>query len=101
MDPWNPAVIGPIAGAVMIVGIAFSVAGVMIFRPLTQQLGELLEQMRRDRKKQLDQADLARVAGLMERLSDRMDRIEERQEFTERVLESPDRLERRGSPVSQ
>ncbi len=95
MDPWNPAVIGPIAGAVMIVGIAFSVAGVMIFRPLTQQLGELIQQMRRDRQKRLEEADIARITGLMEQLADRMGRIEERQEFTERVLEAPD--QRRGS----
>ncbi len=95
MDPWNPAVIGPIAGAVMIVGIAFSVAGVMIFRPLTQQLGELIQQMRRDRQKRLEEADIARITGLMEQLADRMGRIEERQEFTERVLETPD--QRRGS----
>lgn len=95
MDPWNPAVIGPIAGTVMVVGIAFSVAGVLIFRPLTRQLGELLEQMRRDRQKKLEESDIARITGLLERLADRMDRIEERQEFTERVLEAPDK--RRGS----
>jgi hypothetical protein len=88
MGPWDPAVIGPIAGAVMTLGIAFSVAGVMIFRPLTRQLGELLEQMRRDRPQRTELADPARIAELMEGLLDRMERLEARQDFAERVLES-------------
>jgi hypothetical protein len=88
MGPWDPAVIGPIAGAVMTVAIAFSVAGVMIFRPLTRQLGELLEQMRRDRQLRTQGADPARIAELMERILDRVERLEARQEFTEHVLQS-------------
>lgn len=88
MGPWDPAVIGPIAGAVMVMSITAGVAGVMIFRPFTRQLGELLEQMRRDRQQQSERMDATRVAELMESLVDRLDRLEARQEFTEHVVES-------------
>ena len=101
MGPWEPAVIGPISGAVMTVAIALSVAGVMILRPLTRQLGELLEQMRRDRQLRAQAADPERVAELMERILDRVERIEARQEFTEHVLESAGWRGERASAISR
>lgn len=88
MGPWDPAVIGPIVGAVMVFTITAGVASVMILRPLTKQLGQLLEQMRRDRQLGAEQPDPARMAELMERLLDRLERLEARQDFTERVLKS-------------
>ncbi len=88
MGPWDPAVMGPIAGAVMTVAIAGCVAAVMIFRPLTRQLGELLEQMRQDRRQRTALVESGRVAELMEGLLDRMERLEERQDFSERVIEN-------------
>ncbi|UCC74481.1 MAG: hypothetical protein JSV86_07985 [Gemmatimonadota bacterium] len=88
MGPWDPAVIGPIAGAVMVIAITAGVASVAIFRPFTRQLGELLEQMRRDRQQQADQVSPARMTELMESMLDRLERIEARQDFAERVLES-------------
>lgn len=88
MGPWDPAVIGPIAGAIMVMSITAGVAGVLIFRPFTKQLGELLEQMRRDRQQQNESLDATRVAQLMESVVDRLERLEARQEFTEHVVES-------------
>jgi hypothetical protein len=79
---------GPIAGAVMVVAMTAGVASVMIFRPLTKQLGELLDQMRRDRQQKSQVTDSGRVAELMERLLDRMESLEARQDFAERVIES-------------
>ncbi len=87
MGPWDPAVIGPIAGAVMVVAITAGVASVAIFRPLTTQLGQLLEQMRRDRQ-QAGQLDPNRMAEVMETMLDRLERLEARQEFTESVIGS-------------
>ena len=88
MGPWDPAVIGPIAGAVMVMSITAGVAGVMILRPFTKQLGELLEQMRRDRQQHAERLDSTRVAELMESVVDRLERLEARQDFTEHVIES-------------
>ncbi len=90
MGPWDPAFIGPIAGALMVVAITAGVASVAIFRPFTKQLGELLEQMRRDRQ-QANQFDPARLSQLMESMLDRMERLETRQDFAERVLDSSGR----------
>jgi len=87
MGPWDPAVIGPIAGALMVIGITAGVASVMILRPFTKQLGALLDQMRQDRQNQAESIDPARVTQLMEGLLDRLERLEVRQDFTERVLE--------------
>ncbi len=56
-----------------------------VFRPLTTRLGELLEQVRRDRQQQAEQVESARMAQLMETL---LERLETRQDFTERVIES-------------
>ncbi len=88
MGPWDPAVMGPIAGAVMVVALTAGVASVMIFRPLTKQLGELLDQMRRDRQQKTQFVDSGRDAELMESLLDRMESLEARQDFAERVIES-------------
>ena len=88
MGPWDLAVIGPIVGAVIVTAITAGVASVMIFRPLTSRLGELLEQMRRDRQQQSNQVDPARMTQLMEGLLDRLEGLEARQDFTERVIES-------------
>ena len=85
MGPWDPAVIGPIAGALMVMSITAGVAGVMILRPLTRQLGELLEQMRSDRKQQNELITSGRMTELMEGVLDRVERLEARQDFTERV----------------
>jgi len=87
MGPWDPAVIGPIAGAVMVVAITAGVASVAILRPFTKQLGELLEQMRRDRQR-AEQLDPARMNEVMETLLERLERLETRQDFTERVIGS-------------
>lgn len=88
MGPWDPAVVAPIAGTIMVMSITAGVAGVLIFRPFTRQLGELLEQMRRDRQQQNERLDTTRVAQLMESVVDRLERLEARQEFTEHVVES-------------
>ena len=88
MGPWDPAIIGPIAGAVMVMSITAGVAGVLIFRPFTKQLGELLEQMRRDRQQHAERLDSGRVAELVENLVDRLERLEARQDFTEHVIEN-------------
>lgn len=74
-------------------------AAVLIFRPLTKRIGSLLERIYEDHdKKQADNADLARIADLMERLVDRIDRIEDRVEFAERMLESRPPLDTHAEP---
>jgi hypothetical protein len=67
------------------------IAAVAILRPLTKRLGGLLEVMTRERqavRSSTDDQDLARLRVLMEHVSRRMDLVEERLDFTERLLGS-------------
>ncbi len=67
----------------------FSVAAVLILRPLTKRLGLLLEAIARDRStSQADDAELARVRVLIEHLSKRLELMEDRVDFTERLVGS-------------
>lgn len=64
------------------------VAGVLILRPISTKLGKLLEQMSRDRQSGGggDAAELTRVRVVMEHLSRRLELLEERLDFTERLI---------------
>ena len=70
-----------------------SVAAVMILRPISKRLGSLLEAMARERQPlpQADNGDLARVRVLVEHIAKRVDLMEERLDFTERLLSSTPR----------
>jgi hypothetical protein len=67
------------------------IAAVAILRPLTKRLGGLLEVMTRERqavRSSTDDPDMARLRVLMEHVARRMDLVEERLDFTERLLGS-------------
>jgi hypothetical protein len=66
-----------------------SVAAVAILRPISTKLGGLLEAMRHERTPSgnaADDPDVARMRILMEHLVKRIDLMEERMDFTERLL---------------
>ena len=66
-----------------------SIAAVLILRPMTTKVGGLLQAMTRERTATgSESADLARMRVLMEHLTKRMDLVEERLDFTERLLAS-------------
>jgi len=78
--------------AATLIALFASTAAIFIFRPLSKRVGDLLEQMRQDREgARLAQEDLERLTELVEGMSGRLDGIDERLDFTERVLASPDR----------
>ena len=72
-------------------------AGVIILRPLTKRLGDLIEARNRDRaaQSQLPGPEIARLTEVVSRLTDRIESIAERQEFSERLLDSLERPEAR------
>jgi len=82
-----------IAPMVVTITLFLSIAGVLIFRPLAKRLGDLIEITTRNRQAQGGQQDVARLAELVGHLADRIEQLEERQDFTERVLASVDREE--------
>jgi hypothetical protein len=68
------------------------IAAVAILRPISTKLGGLLEAMTRDRvaaaapAQIADESELARIRVIMEHVSRRIDLIEERLDFTERLV---------------
>lgn len=65
------------------------IAAVAILRPISTKLGGLLEAMTRERTaSRSDDAELARVRVVVEHVAKRMDLMEERLDFTERLLAS-------------
>ena len=64
-----------------------TVGAVMILRPLSTRLGYLLEALAKERQVQRSgDADLASMRVVLEHVAKRMDLLEERLDFTERLL---------------
>jgi hypothetical protein len=70
-----------------------SFAGVLILRPISKKLGILIEAFAKERmgtappRGGLDDAQLARITASLERLNSRMDLIDDRLGFMERLVE--------------
>jgi hypothetical protein len=68
-----------------------SIAGVMILRPISKKLGLLLEAMARERSphpaRGLDEVHLERITAALERLNNRLDLVDDRVAFMERLTE--------------
>ena len=86
-------IIGPMIAMIVLV---LTVGGVLVLRPIAKRLGDIAEIMLRE-KQEGAQGELRRMADLLETVSARMELLEERQDFTERLLASPlDRAEHHG-----
>jgi hypothetical protein len=63
------------------------IAGVLVLRPITKKLGGLIEATARERvQARTDDAADARIMLLMEQMARRLELIEERLDFTERLV---------------
>jgi len=63
------------------------IAAVAILRPISTKVGGLLEALTRERQSHsTDNAELARLHTLMEHVARRIDLMEERLDFTERLV---------------
>jgi hypothetical protein len=62
-----------------------TVGGVAVLRPISKRIGDLLELYARDRQQGM-QNELGQVRDLLETLDARLHLIEERQDFTDRLL---------------
>lgn len=76
--------------APMIVGIVFIVTtgGVLVLRPIAKKAGDLMEALAREKQSGL-QNDVAQVRDLLETMNARLNLLEERQDFTERLIGGP------------
>jgi hypothetical protein len=67
------------------------IAGVLVLRPITKKLGALIEVTAREKSlARNDDAANARIMLLMEQMARRIELIEERLDFTERLVASRD-----------
>jgi hypothetical protein len=75
--------------APMIVGVVFilTTGGVLILRPLAKRVSDLLDVYAKDRKQGLE-SEVRQVRELLETMDNRLRLMEERQDFTDRLLSS-------------
>jgi hypothetical protein len=78
--------------APMIVAVTFilTTGGVIILRPIAKRLTDLIDLYTRDRESGV-QAEVQQMRDLLETTSARMQLLEERQDFTERLLGSEEK----------
>ncbi len=71
---------------VMIVGIV-TIGGVLVLRPIAKRVSDLLELYARDKQSGLT-SEVSQMRDLLETMNARFQLLEERQDFTERLLSS-------------
>jgi hypothetical protein len=80
--------------APMMLGMTlFLVTGaVLLLRPITKRLGSYLEVLAEERRRTniVEPVDTQRIAAVLEMLDQRVARLEERQEFTDELLDGRD-----------
>ena len=76
--------------APMIVAVVafLTVGGVLVLRPIAKRIGDLLEIYARDRQAGLE-GEVHQVRDLVETMNARLQLLEERQDFTDRLLSAP------------
>ena len=80
--------------APMIVGVVLilTVGGVAVLRPIAKRISELLELYARDKHSGLEN-DVTQIRDLLETMNARLQLMEERQDFTDRLLTGPKKTE--------
>lgn len=73
--------------APMIVAVVgcLTIGGVLVLRPIAKRVGDILEMMAREKQSGLG-SDVGHIRDLLETMNARLQLMEERQDFTERLL---------------
>ena len=87
---------GLTASIVLTLVVAVSVVSVVLLRPVSKHLGQYFEAKAEERRALGGRApeDWDRLFTAMETLAHRLESLEERQEFTEKLLAPPERRSR-------
>lgn len=85
------ALVGMAFAFLMSVTLILSIGGIILLKPLMRNLGNYLEAKSEERRALGDRSseDWDRLFGSLETLGNRMEALEERQDFTERLLANP------------
>jgi hypothetical protein len=76
-----------IAPFVVAITLILTTGGVAILRPISKRVGDLLEAMAKEKREPRNLGpDTHRMVELMESLHARLERLEERQDFTDSLL---------------
>lgn len=75
-----------LAGLLIPMTIILTTGGVLVLRPIAKRLGVLLELMAKEKTRQAPADDLRRLHQTMDTINERLSLIEERQDFTERLI---------------
>ncbi len=76
---------GELAGLLVPMTIILTTGGVLVLRPIAKRLGLLLELMAKE-KMRPPSDDLRRLQQSLDTINERLSLIEERQDFTERLI---------------
>lgn len=74
-----------IAPMIVAVVLILTIGGVALLRPIAKRVGDLLELMAREKQQGLEN-DVHQIRDLLETMNARLQLMEERQDFTERLL---------------
>lgn len=75
-----------IAPMVVSVVLILTIGGVFILRPIAKQLGAYLEQLTKEKAAGHGSQEIDHMRGILESMDQRLALMEERQEFTDRLL---------------
>lgn len=78
-----------IAPMIVAVVLILTVGGVVLLRPLSKRLGDLLEVMAEEKRNPALGDNLHRVQEQLDMVASRLSLLEERQDFQERLLADP------------
>ncbi|MFQ5689854.1 MAG: hypothetical protein ACE5HQ_06255 [Gemmatimonadota bacterium] len=84
-----------LAPMIFMVVLTLTVGGVILLRPLSRRLGDLLETMAQERRGEIPGDDVTRIKTQLETVASRLALLEERQDFTDQLLaarQQPTRL---------
>lgn len=90
-----------VAPMVVSIVLFLTIGGVLILRPLSKRLAELLEVMTRNREQPRLQEESIRLHEQLETLSERLSLVEERQDFSDQLLQERDRPRKRLQAVDE
>ena len=85
-----------IAPMVMMIVLILTVGGVVLLRPLSKRLADLLEVMAAERRDIGLKEEVTRLREMNDIMSERIALLEEKQEFTEALLRNPERQKLQG-----
>jgi hypothetical protein len=88
MDPAQLELLVP-----MVIGVilTLTIGGVILLKPIANKLGHLLEAMAKERSEPQLGSELGHIRDLLETTNARLTLLEERQDFTDALLNDPER----------